>query len=74
MDSNWLLDDGTVLDQLSDSISGVGLSDFGGFGRIHPDLSLTNTDNRSGKSLLSSQVSPVFNTKYNLMYLKIVSK
>lgn len=52
--SGWLLDDGTVLDQLSDGVSGVSLSDLGSLRWVHPDLSLTDTGNRSGKSLLST--------------------
>lgn len=53
-----LLDDGTVTVQLSDSLTRVSRSQLGGFVRVQPDLSLTNTDNTGSESLLSSKVSP----------------
>lgn len=58
VDGHWLLDNGTVTVQLSDSLTGVGRGQFSGLIWVQPNFSLTNTDNTGGKSLLSSKVSP----------------
>ena len=54
VDGDSLLNDGTVLDQSSDSASGVSLGDLRGLVWVQPDLSLTDAHNRGGKSLLST--------------------
>lgn len=59
VDTSWLLDDGTVLVELSDSLTRVGLRNLSGLIWVQPDFSLTDTNDGSSKSLLSSQVSPV---------------
>lgn len=58
VDNGWLLDNDTVLVQLSDGLTRVGRGQFGGLVRVQPNLSLTNTNNRGSKSLLSSEISP----------------
>lgn len=58
VDGHRLLHNGTVSVQLSDGLTGVGAGQLGGLVRVQPDLSLTNTDDGCGESLLSSEVSP----------------
>jgi hypothetical protein len=55
VDSDWLLDDEAVLDELSDSLSGVSKSNFAGFVRIEPDTALTALRNGSSKTSLELQ-------------------
>jgi len=55
VDSDWLLDDQSILDKLSDSLSGVSKSDFAGFVRIEPDSALTALRNGSSKTSLELQ-------------------
>ena len=38
MDSDWLLDNQTILDQLSDILPGVGIGDLVDLIRVKPDL------------------------------------
>lgn len=58
VNSNWLLDDGTVSDQSSDGSTRVSLGQLNGLVRVKPNLSLTGADDGSGESLLGAEVSP----------------
>jgi len=53
---NWLLDDKTVIDKLSDSLARVCIADFVHFIWIEPDLAFTYAHNGRGETLLSLQI------------------
>ena len=52
MDSNRFLDNKTILDELSNVLTRIGVGDFINFIRIQPNLFLSTFHNRCGKPLL----------------------
>jgi hypothetical protein len=54
-----LADDEAIADQLSDSLSGIGVGDFVDFIGIEPDLAFAAADDRRREALLSTEVHPV---------------
>jgi len=57
---DWFANDKTIFGEFANSLSGVGLTQFGGFVGIEPNLALTTVQNCSGETLLSSEVRPGF--------------
>ena len=55
VDGNGLLNDETILNQLSNSLSGVGKGDVAGLIRVQPDTALSALGNRSCKASLELQ-------------------
>lgn len=59
VDFDGLLEDQAVLDELADSLAGVGVGDFGGLVGVHPNLALTGLQDASGEATLQKQARPV---------------
>lgn len=54
-----LADDEAILNELADSLTGVGVGDFAGLVGVEPDLALSATDHGGREALLSAEVDPV---------------
>jgi hypothetical protein len=61
MHRDGLLDDESILSELSDCLSGVCGGDFGGFVGIKPNLALSAVQNVCRKALLRAEVDPTMN-------------
>lgn len=54
-----LADDETILNELADSLAGVGVGDFADLVGVKPDLALSATDHGGREALLSAEVDPM---------------
>lgn len=56
-----LADDETILDELADRLTGVGVGDFAGLVGVEPDLALSTSDHGGREALLRTEIDPVDN-------------
>ena len=57
MNSLWLADDQTILDQAPDVLARVGVADLVDFIRIQPNLILAAVEDLSGQVLLHTEIA-----------------
>jgi hypothetical protein len=56
---DWLADDEAILDELADSLAGVGVGDFVDFIGVEPNLALSAANDIGRKALLCAEVDPI---------------
>ncbi len=65
-----LSDDEAICNELSDSLTGVGIGDLAGLIGIEPNLALSATDNRRREALLGGKVDPIVRIQCQLLLIQ----